>query len=172
MPEKPKEPVKVEHYPITLHVISAKGARNADFGSKSDCFVEVVGLKAKTKVVNNSLEPVWDEILPLPEYVKGTELVLELLDSDLLTKSDKLGKLVISAADVEKGVDAELKLIETGSATTFMKIKITKGLPPPPPAPVKKEEPKKEEPKKEEPKTVAPPKAEEPIVIPSSWFCC
>jgi hypothetical protein len=80
---------------LRVTIVSAAGLRNADtLGSgKSDpyCAVEVEGvkgLKLCTKVVDNSLNPVWNEDLDFTDYVAGKGLVFKVWDKDPWPKSD------------------------------------------------------------------------------------
>jgi len=75
---------------LFIHVHSARDLAAMDYGKSSDpfCEVQVCGLKQTTKVINETLNPVWDEVFcfPLHSSMKlSTEtLCVTLYDWDLI----------------------------------------------------------------------------------------
>lgn len=61
----------------------------ATLGGKSDPYVRVQVrnvTKARTEVINNNLNPVWDEIVYVPVHSLRESLMLECMDYQHLTK--------------------------------------------------------------------------------------
>lgn len=101
--------------PLRVTIKSAKGLRNADMsliGGKSDpyCLVEIPGranhpkFKFTTKVVNNDLDPTWDETATIQQYMPGDSLKFVVYDSDPLKPDDILGECTLSPEDILPGV--------------------------------------------------------------------
>ncbi|KAL7750387.1 Tricalbin-2 [Sorochytrium milnesiophthora] len=91
---------------LRLHIHDAKGLKNSDLIGKSDPFVRIVvndKVVAQTNVINNNLNPHWDEIkflpLPKPQFVRMT---FEVYDHEKSGLHNSLGK-------------AEINLLELGS---------------------------------------------------------
>lgn len=64
-----------------------------------------------TKLVENTLSPVWNHRAEMLEYKAGDSLVFTVWDKDIRGELDTLlGRATISAADIEKGVDGEVRL--------------------------------------------------------------
>mmetsp|Transcript_63707 Transcript_63707/g.126036 ORF Transcript_63707/g.126036 Transcript_63707/m.126036 type:complete len:362 (+) Transcript_63707:93-1178(+) len=143
-PEKtPMDPEEFYH----VMVIGARGLRNTDWMpglGKPDCYCEVraVGHGASseplfvTKVLDNTLQPIWREEASLPAYKKKQALQFKIFDKDL-TGSDYLGKVELEAGYFNKvGFNGELPLEEAGTgikAYLNFKIKPPNGEYPPPP---------------------------------------
>eukprot|EP00850_Spirogloea_muscicola_P024087 SM000437S15696 [mRNA] locus=s437:30223:32473:- [translate_table: standard] len=80
---------------LTVTVIGAKGLRNADFIGKSDPLVILfvrTKFQVRTRTINNSLHPTWDETFELNVEDHETQrLVLRVFDEDLLGGDALLG---------------------------------------------------------------------------------
>jgi len=95
---------------LVLTVVECKNLKKADLlGGKPDAFVNIHILpgshkEIKTKVVKNSIEPVFDETfrfeLPLAEIHKKT-ILLQVSDWDRFSKNDKIGEVQIPLGQVD-----------------------------------------------------------------------
>lgn len=93
-------------YQMRLHVFQARRLPPADADGTSDPYVVVrhAGKKCRTRVVVNTLNPVWYEtlvfedvqLLPL-QY--APQLVLQMMDWDRLSKDDLFGRVRVSLSD-------------------------------------------------------------------------
>lgn len=116
--------------PVIVHIVRARGLRNADwFGGKSDCFCTFGANNKniyKTKVINDCLEPVWLEEEEIKERNAGEALTFEVWDKDIGKPDDLLGKATLAAVNFEKeGYVGELRLDTAGKGiTAFIKIKV------------------------------------------------
>jgi len=118
--------------PLKITFVSARALRNADWVGKSDPYViaEVPtrpGTKIQTRVVEDKLDPEWNEELDMQEYHVGDPLRFTVKDKDLVG-SDMLGCVVLMPDQVKDGFDDEVKLEGTGHAgESFLKLKIKIG---------------------------------------------
>ncbi|KAH7292613.1 hypothetical protein KP509_29G077600 [Ceratopteris richardii] len=101
---------------ITVTVIKAQSLKNMEMLGKSDPYVVAyvrVLYKEKTKVVNNNLNPVWNEIFEFDVEDKETQaLVFQVLDQDV--GSDKLlgvAQFPLVKLDDEETKELELPLV-------------------------------------------------------------
>lgn len=83
---------------LKVKVISAKNLPNEDMTGQSDPFVEVrvgyLGKNFKSKVVDSSLNPVWNELThAYPVYTLFQKVHAFVSDSDFWTPSDAIGGL-------------------------------------------------------------------------------
>jgi len=121
-------------WPLKLTIVSARGLRDADWvpgAGKSDpyCVCEIAGkpreAKVQTKVINDTLDPVWEHQAELPGFRQGDTLVFKVWDKDL-GKSDFLGELHLESAQFcPHGFDGELLLANAGRGIkAYLKLKI------------------------------------------------
>jgi len=102
---------------VTLHIIEAFGLAKADSFGKSDpfCVLKLNGkTMGKTKVCNNTMEPIWDEsfLVDVPRDDDDLHfLTVECYDADGFTKGDFLGMLVFQAQDIRKWRQTRGKVI-------------------------------------------------------------
>mmetsp|Transcript_12483 Transcript_12483/g.29295 ORF Transcript_12483/g.29295 Transcript_12483/m.29295 type:complete len:135 (+) Transcript_12483:171-575(+) len=97
---------------ILVGVISAQGLPNADWLDKSDpyCTVTMAGAEVvRTKVVNNDLNPVWNEEAHV-KWDGRSELVFTVMDSDLISTHDKLGEYVLPVSTIRSGFKGTVQL--------------------------------------------------------------
>jgi len=141
-----KIPVDTEDC-YTVLIVGARGIRNTDWmpgAGKPDCYCEVraTGNGASsqplfvTKVIDDSLEPMWREEAALPAYKKKQGLQFKVFDKDLAS-SDYLGKVELEAGYFNKdGFNGEMPLEEAGTnIKAYLRFKIkppSKQYPPPP----------------------------------------
>jgi chemotaxis protein histidine kinase CheA len=92
----PAEPAPPKTFQITL--ISATGLHNLDWFGKSDpycvCFIKGSEEKKRTEVIDNNLNPEWNETFEFP-YTKGAQLVLDVRDCDDFVKDEMLGMVEV-----------------------------------------------------------------------------
>ncbi|ORY31245.1 C2 domain-containing protein [Naematelia encephala] len=74
----------------------------AALGGKSDPYVRILGknkILARTEVINNNLNPEWDQIVYVPVHTLRENLILEVMDYQNLGKDRTLGHVEISISD-------------------------------------------------------------------------
>ncbi|RUS14952.1 C2 domain-containing protein [Endogone sp. FLAS-F59071] len=82
---------------IEVTIIEARNLKDADWFSKNDpwCELTVDGVyKQKTKYINNTSLPDWNETFTFPILAGQNKLYITLYDKDWLT-SDKLGQVTL-----------------------------------------------------------------------------
>lgn len=89
---------------LTVTVVKANALKNKEMIGKSDPYVvlQIRPLfKVKTKVINNNLNPVWNETFELIAEDKETQaLILEVFDEDNLAQDKKLGIVKLPLIDL------------------------------------------------------------------------
>jgi len=126
---------------LTIKIMGARGLRNADWfpgAGASDCYckVKVAGAAPpaegeeetclmKTKTMNNTLTPIWQEEQEIEGYNDGDSLEFSVWDEDTGKAPDLLGKVVLKKEDfAESGFNGELKLEESKNKTSFLRLKV------------------------------------------------
>jgi len=96
-----------ERMSVKITIVSAKGLRNTDAGAggKSDpyCTCEILGkphTKFSTKVMSDSLDPVWNEVRTIAEYEEHDVIKLIVYDRDMGQKPDD----VLGVASLKKSM--------------------------------------------------------------------
>jgi len=119
---------------LKVTIVSARGLRNSDAsgGGRSDpyCVCEVEGksqVRFQTKVVNDCLDPEWNEEKELTNYVAGDSLKFTIRDRDFGSKVDEsLGQVTLASSRfLPNGLDQEVNLSGAGKgnrATLRLKI--------------------------------------------------
>ncbi|RDB28789.1 Uncharacterized protein PYUK71.03c [Hypsizygus marmoreus] len=77
----------------------------ATLGGKSDPYVRVQVnnvTKGRTEVINNNLNPVWDEIIYIPVHSLRENLMLECMDYQHLTRDRSLGSVELHVSELAK----------------------------------------------------------------------
>ncbi|KAI3444651.1 hypothetical protein Pfo_001316 [Paulownia fortunei] len=101
---------------LTLTVIRANDLKNMELIGKSDPYVVLYIrplFKVKTKVIENNLNPVWNQTFELIAEDKETQsLILEVFDHDI-GQDKRLGiaKLPLIELEAEKSKEIELRLL-------------------------------------------------------------
>ncbi|KAF8807280.1 transmembrane protein [Phlegmacium glaucopus] len=95
---------------VRLVINKAVDVKNveATLGGKSDPYVRVQVqnvTKGRTEVVNNNLNPVWDQIIYIPVHSLKENLTLECMDYQNLTKDRSLGSVELRVADLATKAD-------------------------------------------------------------------
>ncbi|KAF8168240.1 C2 domain-containing protein [Crassisporium funariophilum] len=90
---------------VRLLIDKATDVKNveATLGGKSDPYVRVQVqnvTKGRTEVVNNNLNPVWDQIIYIPVHSLKENLMLECMDYQHLTRDRSLGSVELHVADL------------------------------------------------------------------------
>ncbi|KAK4049600.1 Tricalbin-2 [Microbotryomycetes sp. JL201] len=98
--------------PLGVVRILFKGARdlkNVEFSGKSDPYARVLHsgiVLARTQVIDNDLDPVWDEIVYIQVHSKKDVFVVEVMDYQHLSKDRSLGVTELTVADLlQEGSD-------------------------------------------------------------------
>ncbi|KAK9910674.1 hypothetical protein M0R45_034628 [Rubus argutus] len=98
---------------ITLTVVRANDLKNMEMIGKSDPYVVVYIrplFKVKTKVIDNNLNPVWDQTFELIAEDKETQsLVFEVFDEDI-GQDKRLGVTKLPLIDLEAEIPKEIEL--------------------------------------------------------------
>ncbi|KAK2353931.1 Calcium-dependent lipid-binding (CaLB domain) family protein [Trifolium repens] len=107
---------------LKVTVVKATGLKNMEMIGKSDPYV-VLSIrplfKVKTKVVNNNLNPVWDQTFELIAEDKETQsLTLEVFDEDI-GQDKRLGVVKLPLIDLEVQNEKELQLNLLSSLDTL-----------------------------------------------------
>ncbi|CAN6485186.1 unnamed protein product [Victoria cruziana] len=111
---------------LQITVAKANDLKNMEMIGKSDPYVVLhirPLFKVKTKVIDNNLNPVWDETFELVVEDKETQTVIfEVFDKDVGVQDKRLGvaKLPLIELVSEKAIDRELRLLP---ALDMLKIK-------------------------------------------------
>ncbi|KAG9299503.1 hypothetical protein G9A89_020674 [Geosiphon pyriformis] len=101
---------------LSVNVVEARSLSNKDVLSKSDPYVELwidEKYKNRTKTIDNSLNPVWNENLKFNIHnQRKRTLHIRVLDEDVATPDDTIGSAKVDLEEVfEKGrVDRWFKL--------------------------------------------------------------
>ena len=101
-PPPPADPSRLrEQGVLTLHLRKGVGLKGADLNGKSDPYVQAsIGSQRKqSKVVDKTLEPVWNEEFEFTgtlQELTARGLQLKVFDKDRLTKDDLLGEVRVS----------------------------------------------------------------------------
>lgn len=102
----------------------------ATLGGKSDPYVRVMGqnkVLARTEVINNNLNPEWDQIVYVPVHSTRENLIMELMDYQNIGKDRSLGHVEVKVADyITTTDDVKYPYGSTGAQQRSDKIKLDK----------------------------------------------
>ncbi|XP_074572439.1 calcium-dependent lipid-binding protein-like [Curcuma longa] len=111
---------------LTVTIVRATNLKNQEFVGKSDPYVVLFVrpvFKVKTKVVDDNLNPVWNETFELLAEDKETQsIVFEVYDEDNLQQDKKMGIAKLALQDLKPEVTMEMELNLLASLDT-LKIK-------------------------------------------------
>lgn len=119
---------------LRLTVVSARGLRDADFmpgKDKSDPFVKVEvmgrpGVLAKTEVVKDCLDPIWDHLFELRGFASDDIFVFSVWDEDGYKNQESdtlLGKVLVAVQDLQATQgQMELNLSDAGKNEAYLTI--------------------------------------------------
>merc|ERR1712217_986171 len=126
--------------PLRVVVLSATGLRNAAWVGKSYpyCTLEIAdrsapqgqgqsGSRLATKVIDNNLNPEWNEEFEVAHYCVGDSLKFTVNDIDSLKQDDPLGQVTVDSSQFcESGFEGDLQLSGDGAGTAaFLKVRIS-----------------------------------------------
>lgn len=102
----------------------------ATLGGKSDPYVRVLGNNktlARTEVVNNNLNPEWDQIVYVPVHSTRENIMMELMDYQNIGKDRSLGMVEVKISDyITSTDDIKYPYQSTGHHLRSDKIKLDK----------------------------------------------
>ncbi|KAL1412655.1 Tricalbin-2 [Vanrija albida] len=112
---------------LRLWIKNAQDVKNVELGGKSDPYVRVQSNNktlARTEVINNNLNPEWDQIVYVPVHSLRQRVTLELMDYENVGKDRSLGYVELNVADCAEPnpEDVEWPYKSTGSLTRSDKI--------------------------------------------------
>lgn len=117
-------------YFVNMVVISASDLSNKDFGfDKSDpyCEVAIGGISDKTPVIDNDLNPVWNEKMNFFISTKPDNLVFVVKDKNNALKDEDLGKAVFEFKEdffeLKQTFDGELPILRKEKQHGSIRIK-------------------------------------------------
>ncbi|KAF8898443.1 C2 domain-containing protein [Infundibulicybe gibba] len=92
---------------VRLLLDKATDVKNVEaaLGGKSDPYVRVQVnnvTKGRTEVINNNLNPIWDQIVYIPVHSLKETLMLECMDYQHLTRDRSLGSVELLVSDLAK----------------------------------------------------------------------
>ncbi|EDR16040.1 uncharacterized protein LACBIDRAFT_227976 [Laccaria bicolor S238N-H82] len=103
----------------------------ATLGGKSDPYVRVQvqnTTKGRTEVINNNLNPVWDQIIYIPVYSLRETLMLECMDYQHLTRDRSLGSVELELSRLAAPYDdPRFPFQSKGMITAVDPIRLDKG---------------------------------------------
>ncbi|KII93708.1 hypothetical protein PLICRDRAFT_131763 [Plicaturopsis crispa FD-325 SS-3] len=118
---------------IKLWVQKATDVKNVEaaLGGKSDPYVRVQVnnvTEGRTEVVNNNLNPVWDQIIYVAVHNIKEHILLECMDYQHLTKDRSLGSVELRVADLaEESADPRYHYKSIGKKEHVDPIRLDKG---------------------------------------------
>jgi len=85
----------VKHIAFDVEVVFVKGTglKSSDLLNKSDPYIKATfgGQSFQTAVVNNTLDPEWNEKWSVPNIIGGNKIEFDIFDKDVMKKDDFLG---------------------------------------------------------------------------------
>ncbi|KAJ0971055.1 hypothetical protein J5N97_019014 [Dioscorea zingiberensis] len=102
---------------LSITVVKANALKNMEMIGKSDPYVVLYVrpmFKVKTKVINNNLNPIWNEAFELIVDDKETQsIIFEVFDEDNIADDKKLGitKLSLNELEPETSKEIDLRLL-------------------------------------------------------------
>ncbi|KAJ7462762.1 C2 domain-containing protein [Mycena galericulata] len=118
---------------VRLHLDKATDVKNveATLGGKSDPYVRVQVnnvTKGRTEVINNNLNPVWDQIIYIPVHSLRETMLLECMDYQHMTRDRSLGSVELRVSDLARESTDRLYPFESsGKKTAADPIRLDKG---------------------------------------------
>ncbi|TFK57601.1 tricalbin [Heliocybe sulcata] len=119
---------------VRLWLDRATDVKNVEaaLGGKSDPYVRVQinnVTQGRTEVVNNNLNPVWDQIIYIPVHSVRETMLLECMDYQHLTKDRSLGTVELRVSDLaeESTEDPQYRHKSTGKKEVQDPIKLDRG---------------------------------------------
>ncbi len=102
----------------------------ATLGGKSDPYVRVLANNktlARTEVINNNLNPEWDQILYVPVHNPRENIILEVMDFQNIGKDRSLGYVEVKVSDfASTGGDSRYPFVSKGPQSREDRIRLDK----------------------------------------------
>jgi Ca2+-dependent lipid-binding protein len=117
---------------MRVHLKKAVDVKNVEaaLGGKSDPYVRVIGANktlARTEVIQNNLNPEWDQIVYVPVHHLKISYILELMDYQNIGKDRSLGFVDLKLSDyIEETGDQAYPYRSKGPQTLAEKIRLDK----------------------------------------------
>lgn len=101
---------------LRIRLIEARNLQNKDSGSLSDPYVifSVGKERAKSFVVKNSMNPLWNQSFTLRITDVSQPLQIQLYDRDFLKRDDSLGSVDVNLAHLHQGKEQDMWLNLSG----------------------------------------------------------
>ncbi|EJD04407.1 tricalbin [Fomitiporia mediterranea MF3/22] len=118
---------------VRLWMQKATDVKNVEaaLGGKSDPYVRVLVnniTMGRTEVINNNLNPEWDQIIYIPVHSVKETMLLECMDYQNLTKDRSLGTCELKVRDlVAKSKDSKYPYASTGKKSVADPIRLDNG---------------------------------------------
>ncbi|OBZ79221.1 Uncharacterized protein PYUK71.03c [Grifola frondosa] len=117
---------------VRLWLQKATDVKNveATLGGKSDPYVraQINNItQGRTEVVNNNLNPQWDQIIYIPVHSLKETMMLECMDYQHLTKDRSLGYVELKVSDLAQPSDGEFLYASTGKKEAAEPLRLDKG---------------------------------------------
>ena len=114
---------------VHVLLVQARGVMAMDGGTSSDpyCKITLGKEKAKTKILNNTLNPKWREAFDLNWYEELDDFIdIAMFDHDVGGKDDRMGRVEIDLRDLTREVSHNLwRPIKDGEGSLNVIITIT-----------------------------------------------
>jgi adenylate kinase family enzyme len=107
---------------LHVQVVEAKGLPHMDVKGDTDGYVvlELEGVQHKTAVVEDTIDPSWDESCSFSVFDKASPLMISIFDEDPHSNDDIIGKITLDVSelleDQPKEVWSEIKKVTGGPA--------------------------------------------------------
>ncbi|KAI5124397.1 hypothetical protein M0805_008282 [Coniferiporia weirii] len=118
---------------VRLCMQKATDVKNVEaaLGGKSDPYVRVLVnnvTMGRTEVVNNNLNPEWDQIIYIPVHSLKETMLLECMDYQHLTKDRSLGSVELKVSELaKKSDDPKFPFASTGKKNAADPLRLDKG---------------------------------------------
>ncbi|KAF8845383.1 tricalbin [Paxillus ammoniavirescens] len=117
---------------VRLWLQKATDVKNveATLGGKSDPYVRVLVnhiVQGRTEVINNNLNPEWDQIIYIPVHSLRESMLMEVMDYQNLTKDRSLGSVELHVSDLaheSSAADPQFRFESTGRKEAVDPIKL------------------------------------------------
>lgn len=119
---------------VRLWLQRATDVKNVEaaLGGKSDPYVRVLVnnvIKGRTEVINNNLNPNWDQIIYIPVHSLRESMFMEVMDYQHLTKDRSLGSVELHVSELarESPTDTQYRYESTGKKEAEDPLKLDGG---------------------------------------------
>ena len=104
--QEPDEKIIANNLMLAVKVIEAHNLPIADKNSSDPyCVLKIAGTEKKTKVIDCTLNPIWNQTFyfELPSY-SSNELLIKIFDKDKLSKDDLLFQYILPIKEIKCGI--------------------------------------------------------------------